>query len=180
MIQGYKKQVVVITTGGTIDKTYDESEQTLRNQHTTVDIILGKLKLEGAEIETISILNKDSLQFEPEEYELIVDTALAQAQVKEGVIITHGTDRLDQTGDAIAKRASQLSVPIILTGAIRPFTMYNSDALQNLTESLLAVQVLPPGVYCVFHNRVLRFPGVVKDKTRSTFCYLDDVSSPPS
>ena len=38
---------------------------------------------------------------------------------------------------------------------------------------LLAAQVLEPGVYCVIHNKVLRFPGVVKDHARGTFRYAD-------
>ena len=173
-----KNRVIVITTGGTIDKTYDEAEQTLSNQHTTVDIILGKLKLEGVVIETISILNKDSLQFTPDDYKLIVDTAFEKAKSYDGVIVTHGTDRLAQTGEAMFQQAPTLplKIPIVLTGAMRPFTMYNSDALQNLTESVLAVQILQPGIYCVFHNRVLQFPGVIKDNGTSTFCYEDELT----
>ena len=52
---------------------------------------------------------------------------------------------------------------------LKPYIMRNTDALQNLTEALLAVQVLAPGVYVAMHNRVLQFPGVVKDRERGTF-----------
>jgi L-asparaginase len=52
---------------------------------------------------------------------------------------------------------------------MRPYVMRNTDATQNLIEALLAVQVLPPGVYVAMHNRVLQFPGVVKDKDRGVF-----------
>ena len=55
--------------------------------------------------------------------------------------------------------------PIVLTGAMRPYELRSTDALQNLTEALLAVQVLPPGVYVAMHNHVLQFPGVIKDRT---------------
>jgi L-asparaginase len=44
-----------------------------------------------------------------------------------------------------------------------------TDALQNLTEALLAVQILAPGVYLAMHNQVLQFPGVIKDRTLGTF-----------
>ncbi|MCC7142449.1 MAG: asparaginase, partial [Candidatus Eisenbacteria bacterium] len=60
-------------------------------------------------------------------------------------------------------------IPIILTGAMRPYELRNTDALQNLTEALLAVQLVEPGIYVAMHNRVLRFPGVVKDYQRMTF-----------
>ena len=47
--------------------------------------------------------------------------------------------------------------------------MRSTDAVQNLTEALLAVQLLEPGVYVAMHGKVLRFPGVVKDRSRGTF-----------
>jgi L-asparaginase len=47
--------------------------------------------------------------------------------------------------------------------------MRTTDALQNLTEALIAVQLVPAGVYLAMHNMVLRFPGVVKDPKLGTF-----------
>ena len=81
----------------------------------------------------------------------------------------HGTDRLAQTGDTIIETVGTPRVPVVLTGAMRPYVMRNSDAQQNLTEAFLAVQIAPPGVYVAMHNRLLQFPGVVKDKARGTF-----------
>jgi len=57
----------------------------------------------------------------------------------------------------------------VLTGAMRPYEMRSTDASQNLTEALLAVQLLPPGVYVAMHDQVLQFPGVVKDRQLGTF-----------
>ena len=59
--------------------------------------------------------------------------------------------------------------PIVLTGAMKPYAMRNTDATQNLTEALLAVQIVAPGVYVAMHNKVLQFPGVEKDRARGTF-----------
>jgi len=44
-----------------------------------------------------------------------------------------------------------------------------TDAVQNMTETLLAVQILDPGIYLVMHNRVLAFPGVRKDPAEGRF-----------
>ena len=60
-------------------------------------------------------------------------------------------------------------MPIVITGAMRPYVMRNTDATQNLTEALLAVQIVVPGVYVAMHNKVLKFPGVRKDRERGTF-----------
>jgi L-asparaginase len=91
------------------------------------------------------------------------------AEAHDGIVIVHGTDRLAVTGERIHRLLGTPRVPIVLTGAMRPYVMRNTDALQNLTEALLAVQVMPTGVYVAMHNHVLAFPGVVKDKDRGTF-----------
>jgi L-asparaginase len=90
------------------------------------------------------------------------------AEAHDGVVIVHGTDRLAVTGERIVAMLKP-RVPIVLTGAMRPYEMRSTDALQNLTEALLAVQLAAPGVYVSMHNHVLQFPGVVKDKDRGTF-----------
>ena len=52
---------------------------------------------------------------------------------------------------------------------MRPYKFRDTDARQNVTQSLLAARLVSPGVYVVMHNRVLRFPGVVKDREKLTF-----------
>ena len=42
---------------------------------------------------------------------------------------------------------------------MRPYELRHTDAIQNMTEALTAVQVVQPGVYVAMHNRVLQFPG---------------------
>ena len=77
--------------------------------------------------------------------------------------------KIDSKVPAVAKLGDSPRVPIVLTGAMRPFEMVRSDALQNLTEAIFATGVLEPGVYCVVHGRALAFPGVSKDRERRTF-----------
>ena len=56
------QSVTVITTGGTIDKSYDEFEGTLSNRETLIkDLILSKLRLPYTFLEVFSIFSKDSL-----------------------------------------------------------------------------------------------------------------------
>jgi L-asparaginase len=83
--------------------------------------------------------------------------------------VLHGTDTLSVTGDFIYGELGELDKPVVLTGAMRPYEFRDSDALQNVTEALLAVRLLDPGVYVVMHNRILRFPGVRKDKQTLNF-----------
>ena len=108
---------------------------------------------------------------------LIAQTTGSMAEAHDGVVIVHGTDRLAETGHRIVEVLDTPRVPVVITGAMRPYQLRVTDATQNLTESLLAVQLLDPGVYVAMHNRVLRFPGVVKDKGRGTFVLEEPASS---
>jgi L-asparaginase len=165
------RHITLITTGGTIEKTYDELTGSLENRRSVVDRMLRRLRLVDTTISTMQLMSKDSLHMTPEDRQTIAEAVEAALRVKpDAIVILHGTDTLSHTGEHLHTAFPQPGVPIILTGAMRPFEMTRSDALQNLTEALLATGIVPPGVYCVAHNRVLRFPGVVKDRALGTFC----------
>ena len=164
-----RKRSALISTGGTIEKTYCELEGVLQNRFSVLDIMLSQLVLEGVLIDRIALMNKDSLDMSAEDHERIARTAGAQAEDHDGVVVVHGTDRLCESGEACVRLLGVPRVPIVFTGAMRPYVMRTTDALQNLTEALLAVQLVPPGVHVAMHDRVLRFPGVAKDRERGTF-----------
>ncbi len=164
-----KRRIALISTGGTIEKTYDELRGVLHNEIHVLDVMLASLQLEGVEIIRVPLMNKDSLEMTDADHELIATTAGSLAATHDGVLIVHGTDTLEETGERVVALLGTPSVPIVLTGAMRPYIMRNSDALQNVTEALLAVQIVEPGVYVAMHNNVLRFPGVVKRRDRGTF-----------
>ncbi len=168
-----KKRIALISTGGTIEKTYDELQGVLDNRTSVLDVMLASLQLQGIEIVRVPLMNKDSLQMTAADHDLIARTAGTMAEAHDGVVIVHGTDRLAVSGERIVTMHGTVRVPVVLTGAMRPYVMRNTDALQNLTEALLAVQLVAPGVYVCMHNQVLQFPGVVKDKDRGTFTRAD-------
>jgi L-asparaginase len=164
-----KKRLALLSTGGTIEKTYDELSGVLSNQVSVLDVMLASLELRGVELHRTWLMNKDSLEMTPEDHTLIARTAGEQAREHDGVVVVHGTDRLAVTGERTVEMWGTPASPIVLTGAMRPYELRNTDAIQNLTEALLAAQLLPAGVYVVMHAQVLQFPGVVKDRAAGTF-----------
>lgn len=164
-----KKRVALISTGGTIEKTFDALRGVLENQVSVLDVLLASLQQEGVTLTRVPLMNKDSLEMTEADHRLIADTAGSFARIHDGVVIVHGTDRLAVTGERVVEVLGTPRVPIVLTGAMRPYELRSTDAVQNMTEALLAVQLLPPGVYVAMHGRVLQFPGVVKDRERGTF-----------
>lgn len=164
-----KKRIALISTGGTIEKTYDELSGVLANHISVLDVMLVSLELRGVEVQRVQLMNKDSLDMSAADHTLIAETAIRMAEALSGVVVVHGTDRLAQSGDRVVELAGTPKTPIVFTGAMRPYELRSTDALQNLTEALLAVQLVAPGVYVAMHNQVLQFPGVRKDKDRGTF-----------
>jgi len=165
-------RICLITTGGTIEKVYDEHTGELVNRRSIVRRMLSELRLEGVQIEIVELMSKDSLDMTEGDRERVVDavrSALLEDPRPAGVVVLHGTDTLAETGERVIAALPAPPVPVVLTGAMRPFEMKRSDALQNLTEALFATRALEPGVYCVAHGRALPFPGVRKDRDRGTF-----------
>lgn len=162
-------QLTILTTGGTIDKTYNEFDGSLLNARSVLDEILGSLRLPTVFIRHQAVMSKDSLDMTEEDRHQILDAVRASLPNSDAVIVVHGTDTLAETGKLLEGELEDLDRPVILTGAMRPYEFRDSDALQNVTESLLAAQLVDPGVYVVMHNRVLRFPGVYKDRKALIF-----------
>jgi L-asparaginase len=163
------RHLILITTGGTIEKTYDEESGDLVNRVSLVQRLLDE-----TEVEVVELMHKDSLEMTEEDRGAILSAVVGavgrdHGERVDGVVILHGTDTLTQTGDLLESMLGELAVPVVLTGAIRPFEMKPSDALQNLTEAVFATQALESGVYVVAHGRALRFAGVLKDQRRQTF-----------
>jgi L-asparaginase len=155
-------KLTILTTGGTIDKTYDERAGHLENVRSVLDELLDALRLPDLFIRHIAVMSKDSLDMDDEDRRTIVE-AIAKAQPSsDAIIVLHGTDTLSRTGELLFASLENLEVPVVMTGAMRPYEFRDSDALQNVTEALLAARLLDPGVYLVMHNRVLPFPGVEK------------------
>ena len=163
------RRVALISTGGTIEKTYDALRGVLENSVSVLDFMLASLELRGVTLDRIRLMNKDSLDMTPEDHTRVAEAVRAQAAVYDGVVVVHGTDRLAVSGERCVELVGTPRVPVVFTGAMRPYELRSTDALQNLTEALMAVQLLPPGVYVVMHNSVLQFPGVIKDLARGTF-----------
>lgn len=166
------RRITLITTGGTIEKTYDEQTGSLANRRSIVRRMLRRLRLEDTQINVIELMSKDSLVLTDDDRRRIAEVVRAAAALElTGIVVLHGTDTLATTGDRLLAELGRPPVPVVLTGAMRPFEMVRSDALQNLTESIFAAGILPPGIYAVAHGRALPFPGVRKDRERGTFVW---------
>lgn len=165
-----KRDVIVITTGGTIDKSYDEFEGSLKNRESKLtDLLLSKLRLPYTYLRVFSIFSKDSLDMNEGDRILLSKTIQNQMQKGHPIVVIHGTDTMAKSAEFVFKNVKNPTVPIVFTGAMKPLGFMDSDASQNVTEALHASLIVQPGVYISFHNRLFTVPGVRKNVAKGTF-----------
>jgi L-asparaginase len=163
------RTIYVLTTGGTIEKRYSEQEGAVLNDGSKIGQYLERLRLPDTDVQVVPLMNKDSLEMTAEDRAELVTRLATLLPERHPIVITHGTDTMAETGLYIQRAFPSLGVPIILTGAMRPLGFEGSDGLQNLTESLLAARLLPPGVYIVLHGQVFPADRAEKDRDLGTF-----------
>ena len=161
--------IYVLTTGGTIEKMYSERAGTVVNDASKIGDYLDMLRLPDTDVQVVPVMNKDSLEMTAEDRAELVARLAPLLGAQSPILITHGTDTMAETGIYIQRAFPNLSVPVILTGAMRPLGFEQSDGLQNLTESLLAARLLPPGVYIVIHGQIFPADRAQKDRDLGTF-----------
>ena len=142
------QELLIVTTGGTIDKVYFDDKSDFQVGAPQIGRILEELGV-AFRFSVIPILRKDSLHITDDDRELI--RATVAAQPARHVLITHGTDSMVDTARALA------SIPdrtIVLTGALNPARFRGSDAEFNIGTAVGAVQSKPPGVYVAMNGRI--------------------------
>lgn len=164
------QDVVIITTGGTIEKTYNEFDGSLENRGTSIkNRILSKMRLPYTNIIVFPVLSKDSLYMTDQDRVLIAATIKDQCDKNCPIVVLHGTDTMSVTAEHCFKEIGTPKVPVVFTGAMIPMGFDDSDAAQNVTEALLAAKLLQPGFYISFHNQIFKVPHVRKNKDKCTF-----------
>lgn len=165
------RTIYLITTGGTIEKMYSEQSGAVLNSASKIGRYLERLRLPDCDVRVISLMNKDSLEMTADDRAVLVREMMRLLPDRNPIVITHGTDTMVETGLYIQKSLPDLHIPVILTGAMTPLGFEGSDGLQNLTESLLAARLLPPGVFVVIHGQVFPADKVRKDREQATFVW---------
>lgn len=165
------QRIYLLTTGGTIEKVYSEQLGVVENRAAKLDRYMRMLRLPDADIRTIHLMNKDSLEMTNADRAEVRDRVAELLPEGAPIVISHGTDTMVETGIFLERAFTELKVPIILTGAMTPLGFEGSDALQNLTESLMAARLIQPGVYVVMHGQVFPVSKVRKDKDKATFVW---------
>ena len=152
-----------ITTGGTIAKVYFDALSQFEVGDSPLRQILADA-LVGFEYEIVALLQKDSLEITDADRLMIRD--YIENDDCERTIITHGTDTMPQTAEALAPLQGRT---IVLTGALTPARFRATDAIFNVGMAVAAVQTCGPGVYIAMNGQVFPAGSVRKNRAQNRF-----------
>ena len=130
------RRLTVIATGGTI-ATGTGADGVLRPNRSGADLIDG-LGGEAADVQVsaVELMAVDSSQLTPADWDTIrLAAERASADGADGVVVTHGTDTLEETA-YLLQRLLAPAKPVVLTCAMRPATAVAPDGPQNLLDAV--------------------------------------------
>jgi L-asparaginase len=157
------QQILVVTTGGTIDKSYFDalSEYQIRESVIAKLLQIAHVTL-PYRVEEFS--RKDSLDLTDADREALRER-VAQAP-ETHIVVTHGTDTMTQSAEVLKSISGKT---IVLTGALAPARFAETDAPFNLGMAFGVAQSAAPGVYLAMNGQVFRAGEVRKDRAQGKF-----------
>ncbi len=156
--------ILILVTGGTFDKEYNEltGELFFKDTHLQEMLLLGR---NLAPVRSHTLMMADSLQLTDADRQVIVDYCLTATEQQ--IIVTHGTDTMVETAIKLSQQITGKT--IVLTGAMIPYKFGSSDGLFNLGSALAFVQTLPTGVYIAMNGCYFEANNVRKNKQDGIF-----------
>jgi L-asparaginase len=159
--------IVVLTTGGTLDKTYFDALSKYQVGESVVQRLL-EIGRVTYPFRIIEVFRKDSLDLTAADREAIRMKVAELPTTR--VVITHGTDTMTETARVLAGIHDKT---IVFTGSLSPARFSESDATFNLGMAFATVQVAPPGVYIAMSGQVFHADKVRKDHAAGRFVPLE-------
>lgn len=156
--------ILVLTTGGTIDKNYFDALSAYQIVDSGIPALLAEARV-ALPFRVVELMRKDSLELTDADRGLIAATA--QAAPESRIVVTHGTDTMTETAKVLA--AAVPGKTVVLTGALSPARFAETDAPFNLGMAFAAAQVAPPGVWIVMSGQVFDGLKVRKDRAAGKF-----------
>ena len=155
--------ILILTTGGTIDKLYFDALSAYQVGESVVARLLDIARVTHA-VRIAGLMRKDSLEITDADRAAIREAVLAAPEAR--IVVTHGTDTMAETARALHDIPGKT---IALLGALAPARFAESDASFNLGMAIATVQTAPPGVWIAMNGTIFAGDRVRKDRDRGSF-----------
>ena len=158
--------VVILNTGGTFNKEYNEINGIVevREDNNLIEIIMEKSKITKENV--FGLFYKDSLELTNLDREKLV--LYIKKLDSQKILIVHGTDTMDITAKYLDTQIKDKT--IVLTGAMKPYSIYPVEATSNLILGygyLLGCKT--KGIYIAMHGNVKEYTQIQKNKEKGIF-----------
>jgi L-asparaginase len=167
-MQSTPRTIVVLGTGGTIAGRAESPDEHVAYTSAVLPVaqLLAALPRSDAALVSES---EQVAQVDSKDMDFAIWRRLAEAVCRHlarpevcGVVITHGTDTLEETAYFLA-RVVAATKPVVLTAAMRPASSAEADGPRNLADAIVvAAQGGEPGVVVVLAGRVHQARAVRK------------------
>ncbi|USS88362.1 asparaginase [Fructilactobacillus hinvesii] len=171
------KKILAINTGGTISMSLNDEGGVVQNEQNPLDNAAG-LGLQDIELINDDLLNLPSPQMTPDTMLKIKDRIQqAIAEGIDGVVVTHGTDTLEETAYFLDLTLPN-TIPVVVTGAMRSSNEIGADGLFNFKcaiEVAASDSARDKGVLVVFNTGIYSARYVTKTHTTSVDTFKDPI-----
>ncbi|MBQ7460337.1 MAG: asparaginase [Oscillospiraceae bacterium] len=167
------KKILLLTTGGTISsRLMGEGLE----PDPKLDLLPESLKA-SYEVTVKSILNLDSSNIQPEEWQLVAEEVFKAKDSYDGIVISHGTDTMAYTSSVLTFMLLGIRIPVVLTGSQLPIDHPLTDGVDNLRTAFSMAASGRGGIFLAFDRKVILGCRAVKTHT-TDFGAFDSVNHP--
>ena len=172
------KKILVLHTGGTISMQADASGAVVTSQVNPMNHVSNPL--EGIEVHALDFFNLPSTHIKPKHMLALYHKIKEEANHYDGVVITHGTDTLEET----AYFLDTMEIPhmsIVLTGAMRSSNELGSDGVYNYMSALRVAcddKSADKGVLVVMNDEIHAAKYVTKTHTTNVGTFQTPTHGP--
>lgn len=172
------KKILVLHTGGTISMQADDSGAVVTNADNPMNHV--SVPLDGIEVTALDFLNVPSPHMTPAYMLELYKKIKAEGEHFDGVVITHGTDTLEETAYFLDTMELP-TIPVILTGAMRSSNELGSDGVYNYLTALRVAadeKSRDKGVLVVMNDEIHAAKYVTKTHTTNVSTFQTPTHGP--
>jgi len=164
-----KKKIMVIKAGGTVcEKPNKKGFLEIPKEGQDYFHLIQNIN-DLANITEIEISPIDSTNMALHHRKKFADMIKNNYQKQDGFVIIQGTDTLAESAISMNYMIQNLGKPIIFTGAQKPIYVENTDAIENIKNSILVATENIGESAIVFDNKIIRGSRAVKRHSEDFF-----------
>ena len=172
------KKILVLHTGGTISMQADASGAVVTSSDNPMNHVSNPL--EGIHVHALDFFNLPSPHIQPKHMLALYQKIKEEADNYDGVVITHGTDTLEETAYFLDTMEVP-HMPIVLTGAMRSSNELGSDGVYNYLSALRVAsddRAADKGVLVVMNDEIHAAKYVTKTHTTNVGTFQTPTHGP--